>query len=80
MTRAEYLMNPAMHSKRGWDLPQTKLPPQAVRAIRAAARKRDALRREINDKYSNAALAKQWGVHPNTIGKILAYETQRHVL
>ena len=25
------------------------------------------------------ALAKQWGVHPRTIEKILSYETARHV-
>jgi hypothetical protein len=80
MTREEYLMNPSAYCKRGFDLPQTKLPPLAVVAIREAARKRDQLRAEINQKYSNAALAKQWGVHVRTIEKVLAYETARHVL
>ena len=80
MTRDEYLLNPGFYCKRGWDLPQTKIPPLAVIAIRDAARKREQMRREINEKYSNAALARQWGVHVRTIEKILAYETARHVL
>ena len=67
-------------AKHGMDLPQTKIPPKAVIAIRQAARIREELRREINEKYSNAALAKHWGVHVRTIEKILSYETARHVL
>lgn len=79
MTRNEYLLNPSAYCKRGFDLPQTKIPPLAVVAIREAAKKREELRREITDKYSNAALAKQWGVHPRTIEKILSFETARHI-
>lgn len=80
MNRAEYQQRASEFCKRGFDLPQTKVPPLAVVAIREAARKREELRREINEKYSNAALAKQWGVHVRTIEKILSYETARHVL
>ena len=80
MTRDEYLVNPGAHCKRGFDLPHTKLPPLAVMSIRESARKRDQMRREITDKYSNAALAKAWGVHERTIEKVLSYETARHVL
>jgi hypothetical protein len=80
MTREEYLMNPSAYCRRGFDLPQTKLPPLAVVAIREAARKRDQMRAEINDRYSNAALAKAWGVHVRTIEKVLSYETARHVV
>ncbi len=79
MNRAEYQQRASEFCKRGFDLPQTKVPPLAVVAIRDAARKREELRREINDKFSNAALAKQWGVHVRTIEKILSYETARHV-
>ena len=79
MTRDEYLCNTRQYAKRGFDLPQTKVPPLAVIAIREAARKREELRREISEKYSNDALAKQWGVHRCTIEKILSYETARHV-
>ena len=80
MTREEYLLNPSAHCKRGWDLPQTKLPPLAVVAIREAARKREAMRKEINETLSNAALAKQWNVHVRTIEKVLSYETARHIV
>lgn len=79
MNRAEYQQRASEFCKRGFDLPQTKVPPLAVVAIRDAARKREELRREINEKFSNAALAKQWGVHVRTIEKILSYETARHV-
>lgn len=80
MTRDEYLVNPAAHCKRGWDLPQTKLPPLAIKSIRESAAMREQLRKEITDKHSNAALAKAWGVHVRTIEKVLNYSTARHVL
>ncbi len=80
MTRDEYLIRAGEFCKRGFDLPQTKVPPLAIIAIREAARKREELRREITEKYSNAALAKKWGVHPRTIEKIISYTTGKHVL
>lgn len=80
MTRDEYLVNPGAHCKRGWDLPQTKLPPLAIASIRDAARQREQLRKDINERLSNSALAKAWGVHVRTIEKVLSYATGRHVL
>lgn len=80
MTREEYLLNASSTCKRGWDLPQTKLPPLAILSIRESARRREQLRKEINDTLSNKALAKAWGVHQRTIEKVLTYETARHVL
>ena len=80
MTRDEYLCNTRQFAKRGFDLPHTKVPALAVIAIREAARTREDMRKAINEKYSNAALAKQWGVHVRTIEKILSYETARHVV
>ena len=80
MTRDEYQLRAGEFCKRGFDLPQTKIPPLAVIAIREAARKREQMRAEITAKYSNAALAKEWGVHPRTIEKILSYETGKHIL
>ena len=79
MNRSEYLIRAKEFCKRGFDLPQTKLPPLAVVAIREAARKRAELRREIDEKYSNAALSKQWRVHVRTIEKVLSHETWRHI-
>jgi len=80
MNRDEDLMNPGAYCKRGFDLPHAKIPPIAIQSIREAAKKRAELRKEITEKYSNAALAKAWGVHERTIEKILSYETWRHVL
>ena len=80
MTRDEYQLRAGEFCKRGFDLPQTKIPPLAVIAIREAARKREAMRKEITERYSNEALAKQWGVHKRTIEKILSYETAKHIL
>lgn len=80
MTRDEYQLRAGEFCKRGFDLPQTKVPPLAIIAIREAARKREQMRAEITAKYSNAALAKEWGVHPRTIEKILSYETGKHIL
>jgi hypothetical protein len=79
MKRDEWKIRAVELAKRGFDLPQTKVPPLAVIAIREAARKREQMRDEINRKYSNAALAKAWGVHVRTIEKILSYETARHI-
>jgi len=80
MNAHEYQSIVKSTAKRGLDLPQTKIPPLAVIAIREASRKRAELRREITEKFSNAALAKQWGVHERTIEKIISYETARHVV
>jgi len=79
MNRAEWTARAGEFVKRGFDLPQTKVPPLAIIAIRNAAKKRADMRAEITAKYSNAALAKQWGVHHRTIEKILSYETGRHI-
>ncbi len=79
LERGEYVAQQKGNALLGMDLPQTKLPPGAILAIREAAIKRKELRRQITEKYSNAALAKQWGVHESTIEKVLAYETGRHV-
>jgi hypothetical protein len=79
MNRAEYLVNARLYCKRGFELPQTKLPPLAIVAIRQAAKRRVELRKEINDTLSNAALAKQWGVHERTIEKVLNYTTAKHI-
>ena len=55
MNRHEWKTRSVELAKRGFDLPQTKVPPLAVIAIREAAKKREEMRDEINRKYSNAA-------------------------
>lgn len=65
---------------RGMELPQSKLIPLDVAAIRSAARQREALRQHIRDKLSNAALAAQFGVHERSIEKVLSRESWSHEL
>lgn len=79
MTRDEYLIRQREFSARGMDLPQSKLMPLQIVAIREAAARRDAMRREITETLSNAALARQFGVHVRTIEKVLSYESWGHV-
>lgn len=79
MTRTEYQQRQREFSARGMDLPQSKLMPLDVVAIREAAAKREQMRREINDTLSNAALARKFGVHVRTIEKALSYESWGHI-
>lgn len=79
MTRDEYQQRHREMSARGMDLPQSKLLPLQVAAIRAAAQKREQMRREINDTLSNAALAKAYGVSVRAIERVMSYETWGHV-
>lgn len=75
MPRFEYEQRAYELAPYGLQLPHTKLLPMQVMAIREAAQTRERLRREINEKYSNEALAKALGVHVRTIEKALSYET-----
>ena len=79
MTRDEYLARAREFAARGMDLPQSKLTPLDVDAIRSAARQRDSLRRHIRDELSNAALARKMGVHVRTIEKALSGGSWGHV-
>lgn len=79
MKRDEYLIRARELAPRGMDLPQSKLMPLQIVAIREAAQRRERLRREINETLSNAALAKAYGAHPRTIEKVLSYESWGHV-
>lgn len=80
LSRDEWKAGPHAYVKRGLELPQTKLTPLDVIAVRAAARKRAAMRQEINDTLSNEALARQFGVSVRAIERVLAYDTHGHVL
>lgn len=75
MSREAYQQRAVELAPRGMQLPHTKLLPLQVVAIREAVALRDKLRQEINEKYSNAALAKAFGVHVRTIEKVLSYAT-----
>ena len=79
MTRDEWERQASALAKRGFDLPQTKVPPLGIISIRADAAKRKQMRDEITATLSNEALAKKWNVHVRTIEKILSFETGRHV-
>jgi len=69
-----------MSYKQGLELPQSKLNPTLVRRIRAEHAAKEKAKRELDAHFSAAAFAKRYGVHKNTVNKILAYETWRHVL
>lgn len=79
MERDEYQIRAREHALRGMDLPQSKLTPLEVDAIRSAAKQRDNLRQYIRDNLSNEALAKSFGVHVRTIEKVLQGYTWSHV-
>jgi transcriptional regulator GlxA family with amidase domain len=75
LDRAEWQAAPHAYVKRGMELPQTKLSPLDIAALRDAKFRREAMRKEINDTLSNAALARRFGVHVRTIEKVFAHET-----
>ena len=75
----EYETRRLEFSARGMDLPQSKLTPLEVEAIRSAATQRESLRKHIRERLSNDALARDLGVHVRTIEKVLARATWSHV-
>lgn len=79
LSRLEYQSRRTEFAARGNELPQTKLLAMDVICIRSASRQRQALLKHIRDNLSNAALAKQFGVHERTIEKVLSRETGSHV-
>jgi len=78
ISRAEYQSRRTEFAPRGQELPQTKLLGIDIITIRSADRQRKALSQYIRENLSNAALAKQFGVHESTIEKVLARETGSH--
>jgi DNA-directed RNA polymerase specialized sigma24 family protein len=79
ITRSEYQSRRTEFAPRGLALPQTKLLPLQIVTIRSADRQRKALLTHIRENLSNAALAKQFGVHESTIEKVLSRETGSHI-
>ena len=75
MDRATYLLRARELAPRGADLPQTKLTPDDVREIRRMAQLREQARAQITEQFSNAALARRFGVSARTVEKVLAWET-----
>lgn len=79
MNRAEYLVRARELAPRGTTLPHTRLTPEAVRAIRNAARLREIARAAIAEQYGNAALARQYGVSVRAVERVLMRETHAGV-
>lgn len=50
-----------------------------VEAIRSAKRQRDGIRKHVQENLSNDALARQYGLSPRTIEKIIGYKIWTHV-
>ena len=78
-SREQFKLSAIYTVKRGEDLPWSKLSDEDVEIIRSAAVQRENMRKYIKDNLSNAALARQFGVHIRTIEKIQTFETWRHV-
>lgn len=78
--RDTYLKNAIGNAKRGHELPQAKLLDLDVIDIRSAVRQRENLRKFIAENLSNAALAKKYGVHVNTIERVARYESFSHLV
>ena len=79
MNRAEYLVQAHAYAKRGMELPQSKLTPLEVSAIRSAAKQRENLLNYIREKLSNQALATSYGVSVRCVERVMARETWSHV-
>jgi len=79
MNMTEYRQRQREFSARGMDLPQSKLTPLEVEAIRSAAAQRERLREHIRKNLSNEALAREFGVHVRNIEKVLSREIWGHV-
>lgn len=67
-------------SARGEDLPWSKLDEAKVREIRRRHAAKEEAKKKLDEEHSHAALAKEYGVSVNTIGKVLSYATWRHVI
>ena len=64
---------------RGQDLQHAKLLDLDVITIRSAKKQREALLKHIRENLSNAAIARQFGVHERTIEKAVSRETWNHL-
>ena len=65
--------------KRGSELGQSKLNEALVKRIREEHAAKERMKAELDAKHSAQAIAARYGVHENTIHKILTYATWRHV-
>lgn len=79
LNRAQYLCRATEYSKRGQELPQSKLLDMDVITIRSAHRQRQNLLKYIKENLSNEALCKQYGIHLRTLEKILSRQTWSHL-
>jgi DNA-directed RNA polymerase specialized sigma24 family protein len=79
LNRDEWEQRRTEYAARGQDLPHAKLLDLDVITIRSAKKQREALLKHIRENLSNAALARQFGVHERTIEKAVARETWNHI-
>lgn len=77
--RDEWEQRRTEFAARGQDLPQSKLTDMDVIAIRSAKKQRESLLQYIRDNLSNDAIARQYGVHPRNIEKVLSRQTWIHI-
>jgi hypothetical protein len=69
-----------LRAKQGSELPWSKLNDTLVRRIREEHAAKERAKQDLDAQFSAEAFAKRYGVHKNTIDKVLTYATWRHVL
>lgn len=79
LNRDEWEQRRTEYAARGQDLPHAKLLDLDVITIRSAKKQREALLKHIRENLSNAALARQFGVHEKTVEKVMSRETWNHL-
>jgi hypothetical protein len=67
-----------LKAKRGSQLPQSKLNEKLIKKIRKTVAERERIRVVLRN-MTNAALAKQYGVHVRTIDRVTAGENWGYV-
>lgn len=66
-------------AKRGLELPWSKLNDTLVKRCREEHAMKERMKRELDEKYSAAALAAKYGVSVSAMEKVLSYQSWRHV-
>ena len=79
LNRDEWEQRRTEYVARGQALNAEKLHDLDVIAIRSAKKQREALLKHIRENLSNAAIARQFGVHERTIQKAVSRETWSHL-
>jgi AraC-like DNA-binding protein len=79
MTREEYRSNATLIARRGIECHNAKLDNATVAMILRQHARKQRLIKKLNERYSAKGLARQLGLHPRTVEKVLSREGWYHV-